>query len=154
MKNLKNEHEVMVGYQLAEKLYRIGFVSGTEHCIIQYDSDFVYDGDPQHPESHRKGEIRVYNFYHKNNGEERNLFECPTIEHLVAWLLVVHHIYVNAVPTVNMKNSVHWEFEIMHIKDGHISKTRSGFYDSRTEALLTGIESVVDAMVNDNTGYR
>ena len=69
--------EDYASFELAKKLKKYGFVEPCMHSYTQYTSDFVYDGDPEHPESHKKGDIHIYNFYNTNDDNER-LTQCPT----------------------------------------------------------------------------
>lgn len=149
MKNLnfKKEYNVCVSYKLAKKLYQIGFQVGTPQCITQYTRDYIYDGDPQHPESHKKGEIDMFGFWHKNNLVEKDVFECPTVDVLITWLLFYHNIYVMAVPEMDANNNVVWYYETRRLENNRISSTRNGFYQSRIEAIESGLEAAVDAIL-------
>lgn len=146
-----NEYNVPVSFILAEKLYKLGYAVGTHRCITRYDSDFIYDGDPEHPESHKAGEIHIYDFWHRNNKEEKTLFECPFIEELVAWLLTVHHIYIYAVPTLECNYGMRWYCETMRLEQERITRTCSGNFPSRMEALMAAAENVIDELLKQKT---
>lgn len=75
-------------FDISCRLLKLGFDQYTESSAVEYTSDYVYDEDPDHPESHRKGEIRVYDFLHwfpdDNHGE--NHIPMPTLHEAAAWL--------------------------------------------------------------------
>lgn len=141
------DYDVLVSHALAEKLYRLGFQVGTPQCITRYDSDFVYDGDPEHPESHKAGEVHLYDFWHKNNNEENNLFECPTIEMLAAWLLDTYQIHVAPSPHVIPGESWQWSFVIMSMTKIGTDDKQDKLFDSLPEAWMAGAETVVDVLL-------
>ena len=147
MKKLSDEYYVPVSYELAEKLYRLGFCAGTPQCITRYDSDFVYDGDPEHPESHRKGDIRMYDFYHKNSADEPGLFECPTVEMLSAWLLLEHGIHVSSNPHQKDDKSWEWYYIIMSLDKDMVENRDSRYFGTRIQATLAGICEAVDKLL-------
>ena len=49
--------ENFVSLKLAKELKAIGFDNYCSYMYNVYTSKFVYDGDPDHPESHEKGEV-------------------------------------------------------------------------------------------------
>lgn len=84
-----------VEFVTAQLLRRAGFRLGSEAMYHRYPSDFVYDGDPSHPESHKKGEVCVYSDYFQNDEkEDRYSFEAPTQEVVVRWLIQQYHLLV------------------------------------------------------------
>lgn len=74
-----------VTYETALAMKRKGFAEYTSQCIVKYDEDFIYDEDINHPESHRKGDIRVYEYNHRNE-EDDNAVSLPSIDEAVNWL--------------------------------------------------------------------
>lgn len=73
-------------FVLAVLLKKNGYSVGSSHSFVKFDDDFVYDGDESHPESHRKGEVRIYDFYFKNEEDNPGQFELPDIMDTVDWL--------------------------------------------------------------------
>lgn len=147
MKKLSDECCVPVNYELAEKLYRLGFRVGTPQCITRFDSEFVYDGDPGHPESHRIGEIRMYDFYHKNSVDEPGLFECPTVEMLSAWLLMEHGIHVSCNPHRKDETTWDWYYIIMTLDKQAREIRCNRYFDTHLQALMAGVNQVVDELL-------
>lgn len=91
----KNWNETQLDYfKLCKLLKNAGYKEGSDKFFIEYQEDYVYDEDPNHPESHKKGEIRVYPRYYKNSNEEPNYFEMPTLEDINMWLLNETGFYV------------------------------------------------------------
>ena len=91
----KNWNETQLDYfKLCKLLKNAGYKEGSDKFFIEYQEDYVYDEDPNHPESHKKGEIRVYPRYYKNSNEGPNYFEMPTLEDINMWLLNETGFYV------------------------------------------------------------
>ena len=91
----KNWSETQLAYfELCKLLKKAGYKEGSDKFLVEYTEDYVYDEDPNHPESHRKGEIRVYNRYFKNCQEAPNSYELPTLEEINNWLLKEKKFYV------------------------------------------------------------
>ena len=147
MKKLTEEYNVPVSFRLAEKLYRLGYAVGTPQCITCFDSDFVYDGDPGHPESHKAGEIRMYGFYHKNNQKEPGLFECPSAEMLSAWLLTEYQIHVSPKPSFRKDGSLGWTYSVVYLLLNGKEIQFDAIYETRTQATLAAMEAVIDEIL-------
>ena len=78
-----NWSETQLAYfELCKLLKSVGYKQGSDKFFVIYNEDYVYDEDPDHPESHKKGEISVYNMYHKNNNDDINYYELPTLEEI------------------------------------------------------------------------
>lgn len=89
-----NWSETQLAYfELCKLLKKAGYKEGSDKFLVEYTEDYVYDEDPNHPESHKKGEISVYNMYHKNNNDI-NSYELPTLEEINNWLLKEKRFYV------------------------------------------------------------
>lgn len=84
-----------VSFELAVKLKEKGFNQPCMHSYTQYTSNFVYDGDPDHPESHKKGEIHIYDFYNTNDDNGRTTYSMPTISQVLKWLREEKKIFVD-----------------------------------------------------------
>lgn len=96
--------EQLISFETAKLAKEKGFQNGTKASYCIYKSDYVYDGDETHPESHKTGEVRLdMNFYLVNNNKELGdfsneyytLYEAPTQTLLQKWLRKVHNIDVN-----------------------------------------------------------
>ena len=90
-----NWSETQLAYfELCKLLKSVGYKQGSDKFFVIHNEDYVYDEDPDHPESHKKGEISVYNWYHKNNNDDINYYELPTLEEINNWLLKEKRFYV------------------------------------------------------------
>ena len=71
--------------ELAKKLKKIGFNEPCDYSYTVYTSDFIYDGDPDHHESHKKGDIHIYDFYNTNSDNEEHSYSMPHLYDVQAW---------------------------------------------------------------------
>lgn len=79
------EEAYVTDYNMCVTLSKLGYCEGSEYGITQYTEDFIYDGDPSHPESHKKGDIEVMRLYTKNK-KDMGLYEVPLIYEVGKWL--------------------------------------------------------------------
>lgn len=94
--------EQFVSFETAKLAKEKGFVSGGKHSYVQYHTDYVYDGDINHPESHKDGDIKETNHqYHSNHvdfdisNENFSIYEMPTQSLLQKWLREEHQIIID-----------------------------------------------------------
>ncbi len=107
-------------YDICKLLYENDYREGSDWCITQYTEDYIYDDDPDHTESHLKGEIEVFNFYQKNNDKDEELYEMPTIYEVQKWLRDKHKI--NTYPIYdNLCNK--WSYEVTEIGQNKINNS-------------------------------
>lgn len=84
-----------VEFSTAKLLRKAGYRLGSHYYYHRFPSDFVYDGDPSHAESHRKGEVRIYSDYFVNNEkEDRYSYEAPLQSDVVAWMIEKYRVLV------------------------------------------------------------
>jgi hypothetical protein len=76
-----------VSLKLAKELKAIGFDNYCNYMYNVYTSKFVYDGVPDHPESHEKGEVRVYDIYNKNSENTKHQYSMPHVFDVQLWFL-------------------------------------------------------------------
>lgn len=91
-------------------LKRLGYKEGSRSSVVIFDDDYVYDEDPDHPESHRKGEIRFYDHYYKNSDENANRCEMPTLEEINMWLLKQKGYYI----CLDISSNRYFGYQIFH----------------------------------------
>lgn len=77
------------------------FDLGVYNSYVIYKKDYVYDDDPDHPESYKKDQVEMSNFYHKNSvdgfdmsNNSYEVYSAPTQSHLQCWLRETHKIRV------------------------------------------------------------
>tara|TARA_R110000796_G_scaffold161858_1_gene278615 strand:- start:403 stop:966 length:564 start_codon:yes stop_codon:yes gene_type:complete len=87
-------NQCIVSFDNTKLLKELGFAVGNRKSFCQYNKSYTYDGDKSHPESHRKGEIRLDgDFYTVNNKDDYDLsnkhytiYEAPSQELVKKWL--------------------------------------------------------------------
>lgn len=129
----------VVEFATAQLLRIAGYNKGSEVYYHRFSSDFVYDGDPSHPESHKKGDVLVYRDWFKNNDrEDRYSYEAPQQLDVVVWMIQRYHLLV-VVDTVDGGGFV------AHIKRVGSNEVilSSMVLSSYTEALEAGIYLVL-----------
>ena len=110
-----NWSETQLAYfELCKLLKKAGYKEGSDKFLVEYTEDYVYDEDPNHPESHRKGEMRVYDHYYKNSDEDTNRCEIPTLEEINMWLLKQKGYYVG----ININDGKHFDYTVYEKQKG------------------------------------
>lgn len=124
--------EDYASFELAKKLKKYGFVEPCMHSYTQYTSDFVYDGDPDHPESHKAGDIHIYDFYNTNDDNERTTYSMPHLYEVHRWFrnrgIIPHPEFEER------ENKKGWTANSYNIETG-ASSYYPKLYDSYEEAL-------------------
>lgn len=90
MKNIQDYAD----YQLSVMLKKYGFNKACDWCIVKYPSAFVYDGDPNHPESHKRGEKRVYNLWNRNIENAAHEYALPHLYDVATWLRNTYQLVI------------------------------------------------------------
>lgn len=134
--------ESIITFETAKLAKEIGYMSGGETSYTQYHTNYNYDDDPNHPESHKKDEVRFENrWYHVNSlekgdfsNENFTIYETPTQSLLQKWLREKHGIDLWIIPVVNGFNK--W-YEIRAINiEIKISALRFDYYEEALEEAL------------------
>ncbi len=94
--------ERLVKIETAKLAKEKGFSIGSPSSYCQYHSDYDYDGNSSHRESHKKEDVSLdYSFYTINNNktidlscESYTIWEAPTQAVLQQWLWETHKIWV------------------------------------------------------------
>lgn len=82
-------------FETARLLRNAGYREGSQVSYHRFPSDFVYDGDPSHPESHKAGDVHIYRCWFKNNErEDRHSYEAPLQSDVVVWIIHRYHLLV------------------------------------------------------------
>lgn len=128
-------------FDICKLLYENNYREGSNCCITQYTEDYIYDNEPEHPESHKKGEICIHNFYYKNGDDTfANLFELPTIYEVQKWFRDKHHI--NIYPVFDDKIDK-WLFKVVLFGNNVASSSYYPSYErncnNAEEAIRKGI---------------
>jgi hypothetical protein len=90
--------EELIGFKTAKLAKEKEFSNGSNFCYTEYHSDFVYDGDENHPESYKSGDVHrdsMYNFNIRSfSSEHFTSYECPTQSLLQKWLRKTHNLHI------------------------------------------------------------
>lgn len=95
-------------------LKKLGYKEGSRASVVVFDDNYIYDEDPDHPESHKKGEMRFYDHYYKNSDEDTNRCEMPTLEEINMWLLKQKGYYVG----ININDGKHFDYTVYEKQKG------------------------------------
>lgn len=134
-------------HELAELAKQVGFSNGGFSTYVKYLVDYNYDGDPNHCESYKAGEIKLeYGLFHKNNNvdfssERSILYEAPTQSLLQQWLRG-NHIYVTVA-----SNNLTCHFPMIQILDYDGSTLKGPEYKNfktYEEALEFGLQEALN----------
>lgn len=109
-------------YNIAKYFAKNGLSIGSRKGIVKYKSDFIYDEDPSHPESHKKGDINVVNFY-TNNKDTDSIYELHPFEVYLSWLAVNKSLYVRFNVLKNVEGNIYWTFSLFNTKTAEELKT-------------------------------
>jgi hypothetical protein len=61
--------EAIISVEVAQLAKQLGYINGSSTSYIMYNSTYIYDGSPEHPESYKKGEVR----FHSRNYQMNNI---------------------------------------------------------------------------------
>ena len=109
-------------YNIAKYFAKNGLAIGSTLGIAKYKDDYIYDEDPNHPESHKKGEIHVTNFYNKND-KNSFVYELHCSEVYLSWLAVDKSLYVRFNVLKNVEGNIYWTFSLFNTKTAEELKT-------------------------------
>lgn len=90
-------------FDFAKNLSTLRFNDQCDLSLVKYKSDYVYDEDPEHPESHKAGEIRCRNGFYINEQVEITpkdfeRYAFPEFNKLEAWLRFKYDICLVITP--------------------------------------------------------
>lgn len=135
--------DIKVDFNTAKLAKEKFFCAGNRSIFTHYHKGYTYDGDKNHPESHKKNEIREDNSFYTINGHGNDssnkhytLYERPTQSSLQKWLREKHNIDVISYPSAHIKN----KYIILIISKLELIYDESEIkYDSYEEALEKGL---------------
>lgn len=133
-------------FDLSRRLLKLGWDRFTEASAVQYTQNYVYDGDPDHPESHKKGEVRVYEsnlHWFPDEPLSKNHYSMPTIYEAATWLREKLHVdaEVHRADTKEQRYTSH-----VYLSD-YSQIECSDLYDKFEDALLGAIEMAVSELI-------
>lgn len=134
--------------ELCKLIKENGFKWGSDNSFVEYQEDYIYDNDPTHPESHKAGEIRVYNrHYFKNDDETPNRYEIPDYDQINRWLYnkgIFVSININNKGWFMGKISFRTNIDSDTGRYEWVTDDGSNWYDSYDKAYINGfIEAIL-----------
>lgn len=143
--------EQLVAYSTAKLAKEKGYTCGTKNVFTKHHSSYEYDGDPNHSESYKEGDVRYdSNFYmvngERNLGDRSNeyytLYERPSQSEIQRWLYQNHQIWAESRPlfSANEQIGIHlsitsWKFPPILIEEDDEFDVYKGFEKVLQEAL-------------------
>lgn len=130
--------EGLISYEVAQLAKQLGYTNGSSTNYISYGEDYVYDNDPNHPESFRKGEIRfnARTFWRNKSQDDDctfHLFESPTQSLLYKWLREKYNV------DIKIENISVDEKEKIYYGTINIGEFSDYVYKKTTDILITYI---------------
>lgn len=119
-------------FELSQKLKEYGYNQWAEYCVTMYDEDFVYDEDPEHPESHKAGDVIVYDFNNKNCDNGDNTYSMPHLYDVQKWLRKNHGIILT------IESCSKGFYAAIRLSCDIHNKITFGCYEEYPDALLNG----------------
>lgn len=131
------------------------YYSDCYYC--EYISDYIYDEDINHPESHKKGEIKLYDGIFQNNSdsdfsnENYIMYGCPTQSRLQKWIRnernVLVEIFLNRNTYCFVIKQIHYKKnkEKFYIETIMCKQTDTKIYE---EALEEGLQTSLSYILN------
>jgi len=145
---MKNEKvlDQLISFDLAKLAKDKGFSNGSDLSYVNYKSDYVYDDDVNHRESHKNGEIRMSHGFIKNNdigdysSEYYDIYEITTQSIIQKWLRD-NNIVIIPIPKLQYPdNAITDEYNILVYKNGKELEQYDGTYGGYEDALENGLE--------------
>lgn len=127
-------------FSLCILLKAAGYSKGCDSFFIVHTDDYVYDEDPNHPESYKKNDISVYNHYYKNSKETLHHFESPMLEEINNWLLEEKGFYV----CIRITNNRYFDYDI-YKKVENLTFTKYNLVTTTMTHYTSPDEAYIDA---------
>lgn len=109
-------NEQLISFETAKLAKERGYFNGCMASYTHFHEDYVYDNDPEHPESHKKDQIDLDDrWFHKNlqledySNEYFTVYEAPTQSLIQKWLRENNKILVE---TVAVDDWNHWIYSV------------------------------------------
>lgn len=143
-----NIEEKLVDYDTAVMLKDLGHHEGADYYAVRHAEDYTYDGDPTHPESHKRGEVSIYRGY-DDNRHDSNCVSLPAWHDVEDWLREKHGIHIAT--AMSHTPGLRWSWAIFDIATGDVvDDCGSTEYDEYPKALSGGIKRAVKLLNTTN----
>lgn len=138
-----------VNFEIAKLLKEIGFDVPTKMMIVKFDKDYIYDEDPNHQESHKKGEIRVYDIYNINSQNEDYAYSLPHLYNTQEWLRNQYNIHIEPIINKKQKQINIWNYKIINIETGtQINNIPNDNCETYNDAMIEAIKYACNIIKN------
>ncbi len=143
--------EQLVAYSTAKLAKEKSYKGGSNNIFTLHHSTYEYDGDPNHRESYKEGDLTTDSEFYMVNGEPNlgdlsngyyTLYERPSLSEIQEWLYVESQIWVESRPlfSANEQIGVHlsitsWKFPPILIEEDDEFDVYKGFEKVLFEAL-------------------
>lgn len=139
-------------YQIAKYFAKHGLSIGSRQGIKRHMSDYVYDEDPTHPESHKKNEIRIYDFYVINR-DESDIYELHSFNEYLRWLINYKSLYIQFNILSDAESNVYWTFNLYNAKTAELLKSVNKRCVDYNDAVTQAVIYVVDNNILKKYGF-
>lgn len=139
-------------YNIAKYFANNGLQIGSRMGIIKFKSDYIYDNDPTHSESHKKADIQVINFYTVNN-EDKEIFELHSFEEYLTWLTNNKSLYTQFNVLKDKESNIYWTFSLYNTKNAELLKTVYKHCNSYNDALEKAISYIVNNKILEKYNF-
>ena len=149
--------EQLISFETAKLAKEKGYSNGSGTLYIQYHESYVYDEDPNHPESYKKNEIRMEEYYTINNSKPYDIsneyytqYEAPTQSLLQKWLREEHKIYIEICHSY--RDLTHYTYHVYTNWEEYSSKMMKAFNNelkhflTYEEALEAGLQKALSCI--------
>lgn len=145
--------DIRIDFQTAKLAKEKFFCAGNRSIFTHYHKGYTYDGDKNHPESHRKNEIREDNSFYTINGHGSDssnkyytLYERPTQSSLQKWLREKHNIIITITHwTKQPVNGEMWDncfdYDFQQLEN-HGTTPHKTYEEALEEGLLTALKLI------------
>lgn len=130
-------------YNIAKYFAKNGLSIGSRQGITKHKTDYVYDEDPSHPESYKKGDIKIYDLYVINK-EDKEIFELHTYEEYLSWLAVDKSLYIRFNVLKNIEGNIYWTFSLFNTKNAKELKTVYAHCKSYSDVMEKAVLYIVN----------
>lgn len=130
-------------YKIAKYFAKNGLLIGSRKGILKYKTDYNYDNDPTHPESHKRGDVQVLNLYVINK-EYKEIFELHSYEEYLRWLVNSKSLYIQFNILKDKKSNIYWTFSFYNVKNAELLKTVYKHCTDYNDALEKAISYIAD----------
>lgn len=130
-------------YEIAKYFAKNGLSIGSRQGITKHKTDYVYDEDPSHPESYKKGDIKIYDLYVINR-EESGIYELHSFSDYLRWLINYRSLCIQFNVLRDVESNIYWTFSLYNTKTAELLKTVYKHCTDYNDALEKAVLYIVN----------